>query len=227
MFRRLLALASLLGASALMAACLSDADPGEFEFKPEEGACIPGFQVNCGCPAGLVGIQACTSEERFGPCECPDPITGNPGTPGTPPNTGPCTLFPDCGGCESCFETCVCQTGGEDIDGCRELCLQAGPTPGGSCDVGQCPPAAVGESCCTDDGECGVNFASLAPEFNGCVPRDGPGSADPSCPELANVLPITLPGCCTPRGVCGILEPGFIGLGCVDIEQFLGPQQSC
>lgn len=229
MVRRFFAAFAVLSVMTLPS-CLSNDDPSEFTFeRNQEGECIPGFQVSCGCPGdGPNGVQVCTENRVFGECDCSSSSGGTGGgTGGT--TGGSCTLFPDCGGCIDCFESCVCFTGGADIEGCGQQCISGGSggTGGGVCIPEECEPSGfgLGTPCCAD-GQCGLDL------FLGCIPRDAPGDPDPNCPLPQNfpMLPGIDQGCCTPEGVCGILTPPEIGLGCVDprpFEQFLGPPVPC
>jgi hypothetical protein len=90
---------------------------------------------------------------------------------------------------------------------------QANPSETVSCGGNECPASQLYMSCCTDDDECGVEFAALG---TGCLAMNAPGEADSSCPSQTLIGGfITLEGCCRPDGTCGGLDI-YTGLGCTN-----------
>jgi hypothetical protein len=87
--------------------------------------------------------------------------------------------------------------------------------PGGDC--GACPePEGIGvflgaASCCTESNTCGLTLAALG--VAACFELDAPGTETADCPSAMLGQGFTLPGCCTPDGICGALDE-FLGLGC-------------
>lgn len=102
-----------------------------------------------------------------------------------------------------------------------------GPSPV-LCGEGACPPIdplllTLGlPECCTDAGQCGVQWSIPQVQGQSCVALGQPGTPDARCPdEVAPTLVgldvfLTLEGCCKPSGACGLSQPSFIGLGCVE-----------
>jgi len=88
---------------------------------PEDAAadsCIPNEQVECSCPNGQLGVRECGPEGTgFGQCTgCASPVEG-------------CSSEPDCDGCSSCFDSCVCQGG--NAKACLAGCTGSGTSSGG------------------------------------------------------------------------------------------------
>jgi hypothetical protein len=90
-----------------------------------------------------------------------------------------------------------------------------------------------GYACCYDvkRSACGVV------EGDNCFPLNAPGHVDMTCPTsasstagpLAQALTAVLgvlPGCCTPVGMCGLLESN-IGIGCIQLPPGLGTFATC
>ena len=214
----------------VLTSCLSDQDPGEFEFtrNGDDVACAPGRVVSCACPGDADGVQECQDDGTFGACQCP----GGGGQGGSS-SGGSCTLFPDCDGCEDCFASCVCQSSG-DVAGCQDKCSGGSGGAGGAggagggpgmCVADQCPMPGfpVGSPCCTPGDACGLTIDFLGPQ---CIERDQPGDPDPDCPDI-QLMGFPLSGCCQPGGTCGVLDT-FLGLGCVDPSAFgAPPSPSC
>lgn len=191
-------------------------------------SCVPGYQTACACPGGEQGAQICADDgARYLECVCP------------PPDPGSCTLFPDCGGCSDCFETCICHSSG-DVDGCKATCALGGGAGGGggggsgggpaNCVVDQCPAPTnptlgqFAQKCCTAQNECGLAVSLLGPD---CIAGGQEGDPDPDCPSQSLVGTLTLAGCCRPDGKCGVNDT-LLGLGCIDISSFTGNQpESC
>ena len=174
-------------------------------------ACVPGEQRACACAEDSTGVQVCdTDGRRLLPCDC-----------GDPPN-GSCTLFPDCRGCERCFETCICHGQG-DVAGCSRTCglsdagTDAAIDSGVSCALaGQCAPAPRSTTgCCTAEGKCGLVLPNISLQ---CVELNQPGTLDSECPPL-EAPGFGLPGCCRPDGRCGVLET-VLPLGCIARDAF-------
>lgn len=74
--------------------------------------------------------------------------------------------------------------------------------------------ADVRDGAAVDVGKCGQDLT----QFGGpaCVEQDQPGELDPSCPDEW-VMGMTLKGCCTPAGLCG-LNFDLIMLGCTTMN---------
>jgi hypothetical protein len=209
--RRVLAMFGLL-LFGLPISCLGDdSEVEELTILP----CAPGDQQGCRCPDGARGVSECAGNgSGYGECtKC-----GHS-----------CTLYPNCGGCLDCWETCVCQGGG-NVAGCQETCLGTlgeGSSGGGSCTVDTCPdPSGVAATlvtkCCTDTNVCGLSISALG---SGCVEGNQPGNPDPSCqPYTLPIGGIVLEGCCRPSGVCGVLD-NLAGFGCTDPAAFGAPFQ--
>jgi|GEM_PF-1017799 len=71
---RTLVLAALCGAAGLLVAACSDTVPG----------CVQGKQELCPCPGGGEGIQVCSADNTFGPCQC----SGGPGADASTDTSG-------------------------------------------------------------------------------------------------------------------------------------------
>lgn len=89
-----------------------------------DAACVPGEQVECACPGGTVGAQACNAEgSAFGDCSCD----------GTNPSAGG-------GGSGQALDACehLSEVTAEKIDQC-DIELSGGAPQGGSgpCDAEQ------------------------------------------------------------------------------------------
>lgn len=219
--RRTIPWLSRAGALAALAwlfvACAAEDEP----FTVTGGACVPGAAVVCACPGGGQGVQVCNAEgSALGACENCEAV-GSGGGAGAPA----CTLFPDCNGCQGCWQTCICQSG--NLPGCKETCgvtgvggSGGGTGGGGSCTVAKCPDPGVplGAKCCTTSNKCGFEISLLGP---GCKEGNQPGKPDASCPGIT-FSGFTLEGCCKPNGKCGAQDT-FLGLGCVDPADFGQP----
>ncbi|MEB2312333.1 MAG: hypothetical protein OZ921_00735 [Sorangiineae bacterium] len=217
--RPLFASLVLAGATLLAAACSGSA---EDTFAVD---CAPGTLRPCDCAEGGSGTQTCATDGRgFGECAC---ATAPPDAGAI--DNGHCTLFPDCGSCEGCWATCVCQTSG-DLRGCKQRCLVDGGGSTTSCDPGSCPPATglgaqFAKACCTSEDACGLSVSVLASA--GCQARNQPGTPDESCPAQSIQNFLTFQGCCRPDHTCG-LQDTILGLGCVDPAAFgLSKGDSC
>jgi hypothetical protein len=102
-------------------------------------------------------------------------------------------------------------------------------------------PSGITEPCCeAETQKCGLELTSLLPA--GCYERDAPGVPSDYCNRYFDQedgvsdngytaslsgSPLTVPGCCTPAGVCGIvLDSVFVndtdipvGVGCVPVTR--------
>jgi len=101
----------LVALVAIAAACGGAPEP---EAKD---SCIPNQAISCTCAGGELGVQECAADgSGYGACiGCQGTIEG-------------CTNEPDCDGCSSCFDSCVCQGG--DAKACLKQC--AGGSAGSS-----------------------------------------------------------------------------------------------
>lgn len=84
------------------------------------------------------------------------------------------------------------------------------------CPSGPCEGAGGLAACCADDGSCGAEYLGAAGA--GCVPIDGEGLLDPSCPSSGETF-----GCCRPSGFCGAFYTSTFG--CVDPRVFPNPPE--
>lgn len=205
-----LALAAL---GAAVISCSSDPD----QFVVRETVCVPGQQVACACPGGYQGAQACLDDgSGYAACQCA---------------YGGCTAAPDCGGCNTCAESCACQNGG-NADGCEATCGGTSGTGGSSGSGGSGGGSArecnaddecsggigtIATPCCGAAGKCGVKSSFLG---NKCIEKSPPGTPDADCPSQS-LQGFNLEGCCREDGKCGISDP-LLGLGCVDAAAILG-----
>lgn len=85
-------------------------------------------------------------------------------------------------------------------------------------------PMAAGigvTACCTSDNKCGLK----TPLTTNCLPANGPGGVDLSCPTYDVMGAITWYGCCTPAGTCGAEAGG--NFGCIPNDELMAPAQSC
>jgi|RhiMethySRZTD1v2_1073278.scaffolds.fasta_scaffold03141_11 hypothetical protein len=215
------AIAALLFVTAALTAPACADDTEEYLTYTELN-CNPGSEIACACPGDNGrGVAVCRSDgSGYGACErCTGP--------------GTCTVFPNCTGCFSCLERCLCQSSEDDPGACEDLCGAqegtggSGGTGGGSCEVASCPQPRLplAQTCCTTDKNCGFVFQLLGPD---CVEGNQAGVTDPSCPQVQLPgIPLALPGCCRDDGRCGAMD-SFIGFGCVDPSQFGQPRgQRC
>jgi hypothetical protein len=104
-----------------------------------------------------------------------------------------------------------------------------------TCGGATCRDVLVGDivvsPCCPDgsDGACGLDLSDVdgfMPVTDQCVALDQPGNEDESCPTVYfddPVAPQELPGCCMPKGVCGVVAdlPLLADFGCVDPRDLL------
>ena len=103
-------------------------------------------------------------------------------------------------------------------------------TAGAPADSGpDTPPVMCGNRVCTDGTLMGLPLLACCPtgETDACGLLFGPacltttpGTPDPNCPDVANPLGGTLPGCCTATGFCGA-ELGA-PFGCNDLSGATG-----
>ena len=128
-----------------------------------------------------------------------------------------------------------------------------------TCGTKTCQPGGLGfiPACCIDNSRCGIDPPELTIDGGDlpCTEVDQPGNPDPSCfadagidftdsgldaaqfdaSDLLDGGRYTVPGCCRPNGMCGIIVsvPQIgLSLGCVDPSEYgslfdAGPPQSC
>lgn len=150
--------ALLLSLAGSAAAC--GGSPEEAKDDP----CIPNQQISCTCPSGGLGVQECAADgSGFGACSgCQGAVEG-------------CSSEPDCDGCTSCFDSCVCQGG--DAKACLKSCAGSSSGGGGSSGGGALDcPSCVAQSCpnelsgCTQTSGC-IELVQCA-EASGCSLSD-------------------------------------------------------
>ena len=87
--------------------CLSDVGPESFTTA---GSCYPGDLQDCTCETSdgekHKGVQTCGADKKFvSTCRCEG-----------------CSVYPDCSKCSAgCFDTCICETAGNEAE-CRTAC---------------------------------------------------------------------------------------------------------
>jgi hypothetical protein len=91
-------------------------------------ACTPGQQVECACPLGIEGAQACKEDgSGYEPCQCPlDDGTSGPGTGDISGGTGSTCDEGDCLACQQCVYLDACADAADACvmsDGCNELLM--------------------------------------------------------------------------------------------------------
>ena len=79
--------AGAVAATALLLVVVYSCSSGTSSADDDTTACVPGQQVNCGCPGGTPGYQVCrTDGSGYSGCRCPDAgggATGGSGGSGT------------------------------------------------------------------------------------------------------------------------------------------------
>jgi hypothetical protein len=123
-----------------------------------------------------------------------------------------------------------------------------------TCGTKTCQPGGLGfiPACCIANERCGIDPPELTVDGGDlpCTEVDQPGTPDPTCfagqgidledagIDAAGFIDggrLTVPGCCRPNGMCGIIiDVPVIGLnlGCIDPAQYgaiydAGPPQRC
>src|SRR4051812_1418267 len=72
-FRRVLPLLAGLGMPFSLAVACGNSDTNPPSKDASLPACVPGQQVNCMCPGGIVGVQVCSQGgNEYGACACGD-----------------------------------------------------------------------------------------------------------------------------------------------------------
>jgi hypothetical protein len=137
----------------------------------------------------------------------------------------------------------ACSSDGSDKAGSPDASVEGGggSGSGGRANTGGAAPGAGGkvvvcggetcqlhnasgvdsESCCTDDGACGVHVVFLP----GCLPQNRAGGIFPTCEMYTVPAKITMPGCCGPDG-CGAFAT-FDSLGCIPNVDLGRPKVAC
>ncbi|GMV13477.1 MAG: hypothetical protein AMXMBFR56_17010 [Polyangiaceae bacterium] len=194
--------ALLLSLAGSAAAC--GGSPEEAKDDP----CIPNQQISCTCPSGGLGVQECAADgSGFGACSgCQGAVEG-------------CSSEPDCDGCTSCFDSCVCQGG--DAKACLKSC--AGSSSGG----GGAPSGTGGASsggAPSSGGGGGYSGSGGSGGYSGGGGSSGGGALDcPSC--VAQSCPNELSGCtqtsgcielvqCAEASGCSLSDYGCLLFGC-------------
>lgn len=73
-----------------------------------DAACVPGEQVECACPGGTVGAQACNADgDAFGDCSCDGT---NPSAGGSGPALNACEVY--AAKVQAKYDECDIPTGG-------------------------------------------------------------------------------------------------------------------
>jgi hypothetical protein len=120
-----------LFASALVSPACADDDEPFLEYS--ELACKPGTERPCVCAGDQGrGVQVCLANgSGYGACErC------------TGPNS--CTVFPNCDGCVTCIDHCMCQTSEASEAACESRCSNGAGGDGGSGGLGGSGPGGEG-----------------------------------------------------------------------------------
>lgn len=194
----------LLSLAGLAAACGG---------SPEEAAddpCIPNQQVSCTCPGGGLGVKECAADgSGFGTCTgCQAAVEG-------------CSQEPDCDGCASCFDSCVCQGG--DAKACLKSCA-GGSSGGGGSGGTSSAGGASGSGGAGSGGAGGYAGSSGSGGYSGGGGGGGGGALDcPGC--VAQSCPSELTGCsqtsgcielvqCAQASGCSLSDYGCLLFGC-------------
>lgn len=180
---------------ALSAACAGSPD----EAAPED--CIPNQQISCSCPGGGLGVRQCAADgSGYGACT------------GCAAATEGCSSEPDCGGCSSCFDSCVCQGG--DAKACLTQCSGGGgASPGGGGTSGVTGGSGgVSASSGGSGGSAGGGGAGggAVLDCQSCVAQSC-GSELSGCTQTSGCLELVQ---CASQNGCALSDYGCLLLGC-------------
>ncbi|MCK6537286.1 MAG: hypothetical protein L6Q84_30320 [Polyangiaceae bacterium] len=177
---------------------------------PEPAAdedCIPNQSVGCTCPSGGVGVKECTADgSGYGECtQCKEPVEG-------------CSHEPDCNGCTSCFDSCVCQGG--DAKTCLKSCAGAagggggggGPSGGGggSSGGGTGGTPSGGGSSGGGGYSGGGGGGGGALDCSGCVSQSC-GNELSGCSQTSGCMELVQ---CADQSGCSMSDYGCLLMGC-------------
>lgn len=142
-----------------------------------DGACVPGLQISCQCPAGGAAVQTCLDNGRgFGECiGCDDVDTdadaaGSGGAGGCEPERNPCSVPQNCGpidvGCGQIAQCSTCESTSPYLS-CNQDTHQ--------CDCTWAPGAEAQEKCDTFPGTYPYFCGNTVPRYRGpigCLSED-------------------------------------------------------
>ncbi len=183
--------------------------------SPEPAAdenCIPNQSVACTCPGGSVGVRICAADGKgFGECSaCQKAVEG-------------CSLEPDCDGCSSCFDSCVCQGG--DAKTCLKSCAGATGSGGSGASSSGGAPAGGGYGGSGSGGSGGYSGGGssggggysgggsgggAALDCAGCVAQSC-GSELSGCSQTSGCMELVQ---CADQAGCSLSDYGCLVMGC-------------